>query len=96
MEEEKLIVPLSFLDYKICPSCGQHRVVAINKFGKIMDQLDIYPIIKLKCLSCNREYFPRWIQINGEYKVVAGHEGHKKAFEEEVINYSDSNRRKLL
>lgn len=95
-DKDQSIVPLSFFNYKLCPSCGSKKVVAINKFGKIIDDLDFYSIVKLECLNCKREYFPRWIEKDGEYHVVAGDEDQKKSFEKDIIEVCNVNRRKLL
>lgn len=88
------MLPFAFYNYKKCPICGKEQVETIDKFGRVMD-IPIYPILKLKCKNCKREFFPKWIQDGDDLVLIAGDEESKIEFEEEIINYSLSNRRNL-
>jgi hypothetical protein len=94
-DEKHLIVPVSFYDYKICPSCGKSKVVPLDKYDKEMD-IPIYPIFKLKCKACNRTFFPRWIPNDeGELKMVVGDHIQKKELTKIIADFSMSNRRSI-
>ena len=51
-------VVLSFFNGQ-CPVCGQSKLEMLDKYNKKLD-VSIYPVMKLHCKKCNRNFFPRW------------------------------------
>lgn len=58
--------PISFKD-GTCGCCGASKSVElINRFDRKQDHPDIYPIYRMRCKSCKREFFIRWEDIDDQ------------------------------
>lgn len=90
--------PFYFEDFRICIHCGSHDVRPVDKFNKPLkdDKNFIYPITKFRCMSCNREYYIKWVK-NSEGKTipVCCGESEIKRIAKKIINVSTSQRRGL-
>ncbi len=44
-----------------CVACDkENTLVKINKFGRTEKSNDLYPIYKIRCTNCGREFFIQW------------------------------------
>lgn len=64
MKDERY--PIYFMN-GTCAVCGaENAVYPIDKFGRKAKKTDIFPIYRMECFHCKREFFIRWEEINDE------------------------------
>lgn len=88
------MIPFSFSDYRICVKCGNKAVELYDKFNR-PTHIKIYPVIKMVCSHCGAEYYIKWVDDAGKKIPVCTDKSEVEEFENNIIEYAKSKRRKL-
>lgn len=87
--------PIYFLD-NTCVNCGAKAVALINKFGyKENYNGALYPISKMVCSKCGREYFIRWKSSKKDNDLDFPIASSKNYIDRFIDNVKESNKQNL-
>ena len=91
---KKVIYPFSF-DNGICPHCGSNSIKYLDKYDKITIP-DIYPVDKMICNNCNKEFLINWNKHDDEdYTASPNSYNLIEVFEEDIVKFSKDNKRDI-
>ena len=89
------MIPFSFSDYRQCVKCGKKSVEMFDKFNR-PTHIKIYPVTKMICSNCGAVYNIKWVDdINGSKIPICTDNEAIIKFEQSIMEYAESKRRKL-
>ena len=57
--------PVSFKD-GTCGCCGEQAVIILDKFDRKSKSTEIYPIYRMRCVACHRDFYILWDDMDDE------------------------------